>query len=441
MINERNVLEILTDWNYWGNFSKEYIERENYLKKLEILSKGKEVIVIKGVRRSGKSAISYFFVNKIINSGIDPERTLIINFEDPRLPTNLNLNDVMKMFEIYLSNICNNPYIVVLDEIQYVNAWERFARYLSEAKNIKVIVTGSSSKLMSEEYATVLTGRHLDMEVFPLSFKEFLRFKNFEVKDKVDLIKKRFEIKKLLNEYLEFGGFPEVVLENTKERKFFLLNSYFNDILSKDIVKRYKIKRVSELENLAKYYISSISTLQSFRKISKFLNLSLHTVERFSRYLQTARLFIFLDNFRYSVKEQIRSKKKVYSIDLGFYELHGFKISENVGKRMENVVFLHLMRMIEFNPNLRVYYFRFNSREIDFLVKEGLNIKQLIQVTYANDKDEIDKREVDSLEKAYELFKKDKPELLIITWDYEDVIKRNNLEIKCMPLWKWLLQM
>jgi len=439
MLKEERILEILIDWNYWGNFNKTFREREEYLKKLDILLKGKEIIVIKGVRRSGKSSLIYLFIKKLIDSGIDPKRTLIINFEDPRFPINLDLNDLMKIFETYLSKVCNNPYIVVLDEVQYVNAWEKFARYLSESKDIKVIVTGSSSKLMSEEFATVLTGRHLDIEVFPLSFKEFLNFRGLEIRDELDLIKNRLDIKRLLMEYIEFGGFPEVVLEDSRERKLFLLNSYFNDILLKDVVKRYRIKKVNELESLAKYYISNISTLQSFRNISRVLNISLHTVERFSRYMQIARLFIFLDNFRYSVKEQIRSKKKVYTIDLGFYELHGFKTSENIEKRIENLVIIDLIRKSEFNPLIKVYYFRFNNKEVDFLVKEGTKIKQLIQVTYASNKDEINKREIENLIKAYELFKKDNPKLIIITWDYEDILKINDKEIRFIPLWKWLL--
>ncbi|MEM5811670.1 MAG: ATP-binding protein [Candidatus Aenigmatarchaeota archaeon] len=437
-MNEEKIMEILLDWNYWGNYEKEFIERKDYEKKIENLSKGNEIIVVKGIRRAGKSSISYFFLKKLINSGLNPRKTLIINFEDPRLPPILTLDKVNKIFETYLKNVENRPEYVMLDEIQYVERWEKFARFLSEGKNLKVIVTGSSSKLMSEEYATVLSGRHVDVEVFPLSFREFLYFKGLKIEEKIEMMKKRIEIKKLLDEYLEWGGFPEIALTENKERKMELLKTYFNDILLKDVVKRYKIKKVIEIENLAKFYISNISNIQSFHKLKEILNISLDSVERFSKYLLTARLFLFLDNFSPSIKTQIRSKKKVYTIDLGFYKMHGFKLSENIGRIMENIVMLHLARKMEFQPLLKIFYLKSNDYEVDFVLNEGLEITQLIQATYASSKDEIERREIKGLLKASELLKC--KNLLIITWDYEDELNVENKTIKCIPLWKWLLK-
>jgi hypothetical protein len=437
-MEERKILEILIDWNYWGNFKEEFKERPMYLHKLNNFLEGKEAIVIRGVRRAGKSSIAYHFLKNLISKSVEEKDTLAINFEDPRFPPELKLDDLNKIYEVFLKNINpKGPKYVLLDEVQKVDGWERFVRLLSEAKKIKVIVTGSSSKLMSEEYATVLSGRHLDLEVFPLSFREFLEFKNLEIKDEIDMLRKRFEIMNYLNEYLKFGGFPEIVLAENKMRKEELLRNYWNDILTRDVVKRYKIKKFVALESLAKNYISNIATIQSFNKIKEFLRTSLDTVERFSKYLEIARLFIFLDNFRYSVRKQIRSKKKVYSIDLGFYHYHGFKFSENAGKIMENSVGIELIRRKEFNPSLEIFYHRTNNLEVDFVLKEGLRIKQLIQVTYASSKDEIERREIKALLKASELLNCE--DLLIITWDYEDEIKMNNKIIRFLPLWKWLL--
>ncbi|MEM4522622.1 MAG: AAA family ATPase [Nitrososphaeria archaeon] len=249
MLSDGRILEILVDWNYWGNYSKNFIQREDYFKKMNYLCKGSEVVVIKGVRRSGKSSITYFFIKDLIDKGLDAKKTLFINFEDPRLPAVVSLEELNRIFEVYLKNVDSDPRYVVLDEIQYVEAWEKFARFLSEAKDVKVIVTGSSSKLMGEEYATVLTGRHVDIEVFPLSFTEFLKFRNINVKEKIDLIRERIAIKRFLDEYIEWGGFPEVVLSEVVERKSELLRSYFYDILLKDIVRRYKIKKVIELRS------------------------------------------------------------------------------------------------------------------------------------------------------------------------------------------------
>lgn len=438
MLSEGRILEVLMDWNYWGSYKRNFIKRNDYFKKINNLCKGNEVVVIKGVRRSGKSSIAYLFIKNLIDLGLDAKKTLFINFEDPRLPSVISLEELNRIFETYLKNVESNPKYVVLDEVQYIEGWEKFARFLPEAKGIKVIVTGSSSKLMSEEYSTVLTGRHVDVEVFPLSFSEFLKFKNLEVKEKIDIIKERINIKRLLDEYIEWGGFPEVVLSEETERKSELLRSYFYDILLKDIVRRYRIKKVLELEKLAKFYISNISTIQSFHKLKGLLNLSLDTVERFSRYMLIARLFLFLDNFSYSIKEQVRSMKKVYTIDLGFYKLHGFKVSENIGRVIENVVMLHLLRKMEFNPIMKIFYLKMNNYEVDFVVKEGSEVKQLIQVTYVSNKDELSKRETQSLLKASELL--NCKDLTIVTWDYEDEIKVEDKTIKCSPLWKFLLE-
>ncbi|MEM5783505.1 MAG: ATP-binding protein, partial [Candidatus Aenigmatarchaeota archaeon] len=365
-------------------------------------------------------------------------KVLIINFEDPRLPTIISLSEANRIFETYLKNVEKDPKFIMLDEVQYLQGWERFVRFLSETKNIKVIVTGSSSKLMSEEYSSTLTGRHLDIEVFPLNFREFLKFKNVELREDIDVVKKRIEIRKLFDEYSAWGGFPEVVLAESKERKSELLRTYFNDILLKDIVKRYKIKKVNELENLARLYISNISTIQSFRKLKELLNISLESVERFSKYIAIARLFIFLDNFSFSVKEQVRSKKKVYTIDLGLYKIHGFKTSENIGRVMENIVMISLAEKMEFNPLLKVFYLKSYDFEVDFVLKEGIKIKQIIQVTYASSKDEVENREIRNLVRASNQLRC--KNLLVITWDYEDEIKVKNKRIFFKPLWKWLLE-
>jgi hypothetical protein len=432
-MEERKILEILVDWNYWGNYKEEFIRREMYFEKLKKFLQGREAIVVKGVRRSGKSSIIYKFVKELTK---DSKEALIINFEDPRFPPEITLEDLNRIYETFLKHINPNPKYIVLDEVQYVEKWEKFVRFLVDSKNIKVFVTGSSSKLLSEEYASVLTGRHLDIEVFPLSFKEFLSFKNFEISDEIDLIKNRFALANLLNEYLKFGGFPQVVLSENEKRKEELLRTYFFDIITRDVAKRFKIKKLAQLEALAKIYVSNIATIQSFTKLKKYLNLSVDSVERFSKYLEIARLFLFLSNFRHSVKKQVRSMKKVYCIDTGFYSTLGFKFLESVSKIMENVVAIELFRRKEFNPNIEIFYLR-NNYEVDFVVKEGKEVKQLIQVTYASNKDEVERREINALIKASELL--NCKNLLVVTWDYEDEVIVENKRVTFNPIWKWLL--
>jgi predicted AAA+ superfamily ATPase len=439
MLGKREILEILTDWNLWGNYKAELIERKDYIRRLRILMKGRGAVVIKGVRRSGKSSLTYLLLKKLLEDGPKAEDTLVVNLEDPRFPSILDNKMLMSVYETYLEAL--NPserHIVVLDEVQPVRGWERFVRYLSEAKKTKVIVTGSSSKLLSDEYSTLLAGRYLDVEVFPLAFREFLDFKGIRIKDELDAIKSRHKIKNLLSEYIEFGGFPEVALAERK-MKGELIRRYFTDIIIKDVTKRFGIKEIDKLEGLAKIYLSNISILHSFNKLKNVLGISLDTVERFSKYLNTVRLIFLLPKFSYSIKQQILTQKKVYCIDTGFVNSIGFRFSENLGRIAENLVFLQLLRRKEQNPSLELYYWRdYHQREVDFVIKEGTSVKELIQVCWDLADEETKRREIKGLLKAMDEFRLKKG--LVITEDFEGKETLKGKGIVYTPLWKWLLQ-
>lgn len=434
-MNEAEIMRMLVDWNFWGNFKEKLKEREIYLSRIRQLFSKKTGTILLGVRRAGKSSLSYLFVKEAIKNQV--KNSLIVNFEDPRFPPGLDSKELYKIYETYLKKLEPSNPIIVLDEVQTVKGWEKFTRYLVEAEKTRVIVTGSSSKLLGKEISTVLTGRHVDIEVFPLSFEELLHFKKFKPGE-LELLKSRIKLLRLFDEYCKWGGFPEVVLSSSAQRKNELLLRYFEDIIMKDIVKRFRIKEIEKLESLVSIYISNISTLQSFNKIKREIGTSLDTVERFSKYLEIARMFMFIKKFDYSIKKQLKSIRKVYVIDPGFYTIKGFKFSENYGKVAENVVAIHLLRECSFNPRLKIYYWKdYQQREVDFVVMEGNKIKQLIQVTVASDFNEINKRELNSLLKASrELKCKD---LCIITTDYEDTKKIEGKKIKFAPLWKWLL--
>ena len=155
------------------------------------------------------------------------------------MPVNIESNMLMDIIQAYYEYVNpDNLKIVVIDEAQNADGWERFARYLVETKNVKCIVTGSSSKLLSDEYATFITGRHMDILVFPLSFHEFLNFKGIYINSEIDIINKKFEITNMLHEYIEYGGFPEVTIIDIPEVKKELVKNYFNDIIIKDVAKR-----------------------------------------------------------------------------------------------------------------------------------------------------------------------------------------------------------
>jgi len=312
---------------------------------------------------------------------------------------------------------------------------ERFVRGLHERGEARLVVSGSSARLLSEEFATLLTGRHMTFAVYPLSFNEFLKFKGVEVKSEVEALAKRVEIKRLLDEYLEFGGFPEVVLSPEKRR---ILLSYFETVITRDVVERFKIREREKLKTLAKYYLTNISSPVTFNSISRFLKLPLTTVERFSDYLETANLIFFLKRFSYSLKEQEKSPRKVYSTDVGLSNAVGFKFMRNLGKAMENVVTIRLKAQQSLDPEVEVYYWRdYLGREVDFVVKKGVKVKRLIQVCMDVDEVETKRRELRALLGA--MRKLGMPEGTIITDGYEGEEEIRGKKIRYVPLWRWLV--
>ena len=425
------IIEILSDYNYWGNFNAKLHERV-LLATLKSNLEVPVVNVVKGVRRSGKSSLVLKLVQEL---GLE-RSTLIMNLEDPRLPFNVDATFLMEAFEAYSIYVDpEGPKLVMIDEAQHAYGWERFARYVVEAKKIKCIVTGSSSQLLSEEYATALTGRHIDLVVFPLSFSEFLKFKGINAATKLEVEKNRLAIQRLFNEYIEFGGFPEVVLTASEETKKSILTNYFEDILINDIVKRYKVKLVPQIESVAKDCLANIAGIASMRRIANSYGISLHTVERFFGFFASAYLFFFVKKFSFSKRKQERSLVKAYAIDNGFYSALGFKSMEQKDKLMENAVAVELAR--RYGTENIFYWQDYQNHEIDFVVKEGKAVKQLIQVTYASSGNEVKKRETDNLVTAAKALRCN--ELVVITWGYEAHEKYKGKKLVFVPIWKWLL--
>ncbi len=433
-MREEEILEILNDWNLWRGDLYEGISRDEYLERILKFLESNMIVTIIGIRRVGKSFIIRQVANRL-SKRVSKNEILIINFEDRRFPL-LDDYGLQQIFEVYLKNLNprSTPY-VFLDEVHKVRNWEKWVRTIHELREAKVIVSGSTSQLIKEDLATLLTGRHLDIEVFPLSFREFLKFKGLELRDKLDIISKRIEIKKLLDEYIEYGGFPEVVLSNNKKE---ILLTYFEDIITKDIVQRYRVFKINDLLALARFYLTNIASLITFNSIKEFINLSVDTIETFTKYLESVYLIFFIKKFSWSVKQQEKAARKIYSIDTGLSNAIGFRFLENKGKMMENLVAIELLKRAKKDPLQEIYYWRdYQENEVDFVVKEGLKVKTLIQVTYASGKDDIKKRELRSLIKAGN--KLNCKDMLVITWDYEDYLEQDENVIRFIPLWKWLL--
>jgi len=432
---DKNILlEILNDWNLWRKEIDTGKERKTYLPLCLNSLKSNIVLAIIGVRRSGKSYLMRQIARSLISSGTPGENILIVNFEDQRF-TEFYTGLLQEIYETYLEFLKpSQPQFIFLDEVHNIPNWEKWVRTVHELGKAKIIISGSSSKLLAGELATLLTGRHLDVIVFPLSFNEFLSFKEINLKDELDIVANKIKIKGLLREYMEFGGFPEIVLCDDKRR---LLLTYFDDIITKDVEKRYKLKRGEVLRTLARFYLTNISKSITYNSIRKFLNTATITVAKFSSYLKEANLVFFVKRFSFSVKEQEKSARKVYSVDAGLANSIGFRFSENLGRLIENLVAVELKRMCNTDANIEIYYWKGNNKEVDFVIKEGLEVKQLIQVCWSIADMEVKKRELKSLLKALDELELDTG--VVITEDYEKEEKINRKTIKFIPLWKWLL--
>ncbi len=403
---------------------KEKFRKENIINrelKINTLS-GDVANVITGMRRCGKSILA-FLLTKDKNSAY-------VNFEDERL--NIEAKELNAVLEA-IYELKGDVEFIVFDEIQNVDGWERFVARLLTRK--KIIITGSNARLLSRELATFLTGRHIDYKLFPFSFREFLVFNNF--KPNPYLTKDIAKTKKMLREYLEIGGLP---LAYKHGRRF--VSETYGDIIERDVIQRYRIKYRKLLKNLALYYVSNFSSYISFNGLKKLFKVkNVETVKNYSEYISNAYLLIFLRRFSFRLKEQEIAPKKVYCMDNGIITTMSFRFSKNFGRLMENLVAIELERKKSYwFAGQEIYYWKdYQQREVDFVVREGLRVRQLVQVTYAAGRDEVEPREIRSLVKAAELFKRDRPELSVITWDHEDVEEVKGKRIKFVPLWRWLL--
>jgi predicted AAA+ superfamily ATPase len=386
-----------------------------------------------GVRRAGKSSLMLLTISKL-----GKERSVYINFENRKLlPLTEKYFDaiVELIYERDLLNKFEKLYLF-LDEVQRIEGWEKYVRSIyDEFKGkIKIFISGSTSKLTASKLSYLLSGRHLTTYVFPLSFREFLGFKDFKI-PKFFVEEDRAKIFGFLKEYIEFGGFPEVVLSSKKEE---MLETLMLDIINRDVLP-YVTKRKEVVEDFVYFLCSNSGKLLSFNKMAKlFTRVSVVTAQKIFELLRDVLLFFDFPFFSPTVKAQLQYPRKIVCVDSGFINQFGFKFSEDKGRLIENLVGIDLLRRFGVVGKTKIFYWKdYQQNEVDFVLKEGLKVKQLVQVTYASSKDEIEKREVKALVKASDLLKcKD---LLCITWDYEDEVKVKNKKIKFLPLWKWLL--
>jgi predicted AAA+ superfamily ATPase len=416
---KKNMEEKLVEDFFARLKSVEGVERELKIEKIQ-----NKVYCIVGPRKSGKT----WFLR------MNAKNQFYVDLTDVAFKK-ISTNDFFKVIEIY-ARMFGEVHKIFIDEIQEMKDWEFLLLSLLN-RGYEVYVSGSSSKILKKEFSSSLRGKNITYLLLPFSFREFLKARKFE--DDIRTFEGRGKLQKLLKDFLFIGGYPEVVLN--EEKKDFLWRSYFDEIFYRDFVERHKIKNTQLGRFLLEFIFQNFSKEISINRIKKFLKgkvaFSSGTLYEYVAMLEETLNIFFLERFSQKIRERLSWPKKIYVADLGITNILSF--SEDIGKRMENVIFLEILRETNFNPLLQLYYFKNRENEIDFVVKEGRIIKQLIQVTYANSKDEVEKREINSLIKASDLL--GCKDLLIVTWNYEDEVLVNSRKITFKPLWKWLLKL
>ncbi len=436
MINETLLKEILVSQKQVFLNKKGLFKREVLQGFYEKYNKQKEILIITGIRRAGKSSLMKLVWDEFKSKQfLTDDQLLYFNFEDERL-VGFDRKDFDKLLEAYYqlnSPSAGKKIFLFLDEVQNIKYWEKWLNRLLEEGKYKIFVTGSNATLLSSEMSTALIGRNIPISLFPLSFYEYYTYFKNKILDSKSIydLEQKVSIKKALAEYVKLGGMPEYLKTQSTE----LIQEYFRDILSRDIVNRYNIKYKQGLKELAHLLLSNIGQIYSMKNLSKTIEIkNIGTIKNYLQYFENSFLFFKVPLFSYSYKKQIYNPDKIYAIDVAFFHNIAFKISENAGSVYENIVFLQLIR----NAANEVFYYKTKENfEIDFVVKRKNKISFLIQVCYQlNDIKVIEREERALVAGMEELGLR---EGFIINEDMEKTEIIGDKKINYIPLWKWLL--
>jgi uncharacterized protein len=403
MITVETLREVIISQKEFLSTQDAGIAREN---EKELKPVDSFALLITGVRRCGKSTLLGRVLGKQKNG-------YYLNLEDPRLD-GFELSDFNKI-EVIMKELFGEGGTYFFDEIQNIEKWEKFVRYLTDRKE-RIVITGSNASLLSRELGTKLTGRHLQMEMFPFSFREFLSMKNASPSITS------------FDQYLYDGGFPEYL----KKANPSILHELLSDIVMKDIAIRFGIKNTNILTKLAIFLISNVGKEFSYNSIRKMFEIrSVQSVIDYISYFENAYLVFTVPRFSYSYKKQLINPKKAYSIDNGLSHTNSASFSKDAGRMLENVVFLALRRKFR-----DIFYFR-EQNECDFVLREKGRITGAIQVCY-HLTEENKSREINGLLLALKAF--DLKRGIILTYNQNDELVIGGKVILVKPAWKWLLE-
>lgn len=373
--------------------------------------------LITGPRRVGKSVFALLM--------LQGKNFAYLNFDDSQLLDKWDEDLVMST----LDDVYPNYDFMLLDEVQNLPDWDLWiSKLYRRGKNL--IITGSNAKMLSSEMATVLTGRYLQIEMLPFSLDETMRWKNISY----DREEQAAQAIVLTDDYMRNGGYPETIPARSITKSY--LSTLFDSILLKDVAKRHKVRNTADLYNLATYLLSNFCNPISANDLAVELGLSsVATTKKFCNYLCEPYLFFYLPRFNNKLKLMAKAPKKVYVVDNGFVQSTAFNLSENLGRLLENQVFVELLRR-GYIPGKTLFYYRTrNDKEIDFVTRKGTKVEQLIQVCYDMSSEKTRKRELEALAEAAEELNCDK--LLVITNSHDEKIEWKNHTISAIAINKF----
>ncbi len=391
-----------------------------------------------GMRRSGKTWMAYQHILHRQKQGFPKESNLYINFEDDRL-AGFGIDDFQTLlnvyFEMYPQFANSKELFFCFDEIHVVPGWEKFIRRLIDTEQMQICITGSSAEMLSKELGTTLGGRAWSQEVFPYSFAEFLSMKGLSSPTPKSA-KTESVLRYTANEYLTFGGFPEVVA-SAKELHTSLIQGYMDAVVLRDIIKRHAIKNADIVQRFLVQILRQLATPLSITKIyqtmkSQGLSLGKNSLFEYLQYFEDAYAILTAPFFSLSERMRQVNPKKIYAVDSGIITAYSIKPGFERAARLENSVFMNLRRS---HKNICYYKTREQKKEIDFVVTTGRGDLQLYQACAEMENEETRNRELSALLAACQEF--DLKEATIITEDYEEEINQASITIRCIPYYQW----
>lgn len=381
-----------------------------------------EILIISGIRRCGKSVLMQQIRDRLV------EKDFFFNFDDERL-ANFKLDDFQKLQECFVE-LFGEQHTYYFDEIQNIEGWERFVRRLYNAGN-KIVITGSNARMLSRELGTHLTGRYIQVEIYPFSFQEYLAMNEIPVNAKtLYTTTGRATMVKSFVKYMECGGFPKFLQDGSVS----YLTSLYESIIYRDILTRNGLTNEKEMLEMMFYLASNATKRVTYSSLGKVVGIQ-HpdTIKNYLEYIQQTYLISQLFRYDPSVKKQMMSPKKIYFVDNAIIKRIGFNATENNGVFLENLVFIELKRR-----GWDVYYYA-DKKECDFVVRKGLHISDAYQVTLKMDSPQTREREIAGVREAMQAYSLSKG--YILTFEGKETINFDDGTIvEVVPVWEWILQ-